>query len=100
HTRFARDWSSDVCSSDLRLTPNEFVAVTSTNIAKILNMNPKKGAILEGADADIIVWDPERKKTISAGNQQSVIDYNVFDGIEVTIGRASCRERRRLKARE
>ncbi|MBI1619067.1 dihydropyrimidinase [Aquamicrobium zhengzhouense] len=66
-----------------RLTPNEFVAVTSTNIAKILNMYPKKGAILEGADADIIVWDPEKTKTISAKTQQSQIDYSVFEGIEV-----------------
>ncbi|TPK37706.1 dihydropyrimidinase [Mesorhizobium sp. B2-5-3] len=67
-----------------RLTMNEFVAVTSTNIAKILNMYPKKGAIVEGADADIIVWDPKRKKTISSKKQQSVIDYNVFEGVEVT----------------
>ncbi|AGB45735.1 D-hydantoinase [Mesorhizobium australicum WSM2073] len=67
-----------------RLTMNEFVAVTSTNIAKILNMYPKKGAIVEGADADIIVWDPQRKKKISAEKQQSVIDYNVFEGVEVT----------------
>jgi len=66
-----------------RLTPNEFVAVTSTNVAKIFGMYPKKGAILEGADADIIVWDPERTKTITAKAQQSAIDYNVFEGIEV-----------------
>ena len=66
-----------------RLTMNEFVAVTSTNIAKILNMYPQKGAILEGSDADIVVWDPERSKTISAGSQQSAIDYNVFEGKQV-----------------
>ncbi len=63
-----------------RLTPNEFVAVTSTNIAKILNCYPKKGAVLVGADADIVVWDPKKEKTITAKTQQSAIDYNVFEG--------------------
>jgi dihydropyrimidinase len=67
-----------------RLTMNEFVAVTSTNIAKILNMYPQKGAIVEGADADIIVWDPTKTKTISSKAQQSIIDYNVFEGLELT----------------
>lgn len=74
-------WSRGVSTG--RLTMNEFVAVTSTNIAKILNMYPKKGAIVEGADADIIVWDPERTKTIQAATQQSAIDYNVFEGFEL-----------------
>jgi dihydropyrimidinase len=66
-----------------RLTPNEFVAVTSTNIAKILNLYPKKGAVLVGADADLVVWDPAKEKTITATSQQSAIDYNVFEGRQV-----------------
>lgn len=74
-------WTHGVATG--RLTKNEFVAVTSTNIAKILNCYPKKGAILVGADADIVVWDPEKEKTITAKNQQSSIDYNVFEGKEV-----------------
>ena len=63
-----------------RLTPNEFVAVTSTNIAKILGCYPRKGAVMVGADADLVVWDPAKEKTITAGSQQSAIDYNVFEG--------------------
>jgi dihydropyrimidinase len=74
-------WTHGVATG--RLTLNEFVAVTSTNIAKILNCYPRKGAILVGADADIVVWDPEKEKTITAGTQQSAIDYNVFEGHRV-----------------
>ncbi|TJZ85981.1 dihydropyrimidinase [Paracoccus hibiscisoli] len=66
-----------------RLTPNEFVAVTSTNIAKVLGMYPRKGAVLVGSDADLVVWDPEAEKVISAGAQQSAIDYNVYEGQRV-----------------
>ena len=75
-------WSMGVNTG--RITMNEFVAVTSTNIAKIMNMYPKKGAVLVGADADLVVWDPAKSKTISATSQQSAIDYNVFEGKEVT----------------
>ena len=59
------------------------MAVTSTNIARILNIYPQKGAILPGADADIVVLDPKLSKTISASSQKSIIDYNVFEGTEV-----------------
>ena len=75
-------WTHGVATG--RLTPNEFVAVTSTNSAKILNMYPKKGAVVPGADADLVVWDPKATKTIAAARQQSVIDYNVFEGMTVT----------------
>ena len=74
-------WTTGVNTG--RLTMNEFVAVTSTNIAKILNCYPKKGAVLVGADADLVVWDPAKEKTITASAQQSAIDYNVFEGKKV-----------------
>jgi dihydropyrimidinase len=75
-------WTHGVVTG--RLTPNEFVAVTSTNIAKILNLYPKKGAVLAGADADLVVLDPAKTKTITAATQQSSIDYNVFEGKTVS----------------
>jgi len=75
-------WTHGVATG--RLTMNEFVAVTSTNIAKILNCYPKKGAVAVGADADLVVWDPAKSKTITADTQQSAIDYNVFEGHTVT----------------
>ena len=67
-----------------RLTPNEFVAVTSTNTARIFNIHPRKGVIAAGSDADIVVWDAEASRTISAGTHHQNVDFNVFEGMEVT----------------
>ena len=67
-----------------RLTPNEFVAVTSANCAKIFNVYPQKGAILAGSDADLVVWDPKATHTIRQKTHHSKLDVNVFEGITVT----------------
>ncbi len=80
--RMAMLWTRGVETG--RLTPEEFVAVTSTNIAKILNIYPLKGGINVGGDADVVVWDPTISKTVAVSTQKSIIDYNVFEGMEVT----------------
>ncbi len=67
-----------------RLTPSEFVAVTSTNTAKIFNIHPRKGAIAPGADADIVLWDAEASRTISAATHHQNVDFNVYEGQTVT----------------
>lgn len=71
-----------------RLTPSEFVALTSANAARIFNVYPRKGAIQPGADADIVVWDPTGTRTISARTHHQNVDFNIFEGMEVT-GRAA-----------
>jgi dihydropyrimidinase len=79
--RMAVLWTHGVNSG--RLTPEEFVAITSANAARIFNLYPRKGSISVGADADIVVWDPEASKTISAKTHHQQVDFNIFEGMQV-----------------
>jgi dihydropyrimidinase len=67
-----------------RLTPEEFVRLTSTNTAQIFNIYPRKGAVAPGSDADLVLWDPEGTRTISVKTHHQNVDFNVFEGMMVT----------------
>jgi dihydropyrimidinase len=67
-----------------RITLNKFVEVTSTNAAKIFGMFPRKGTISIGADADLVIFDPGKKHTISANTHHMNCDYSGYEGWELT----------------
>jgi dihydropyrimidinase len=67
-----------------RITLNRFVELTSTSPAKIFGLFPRKGTIAPGSDADIVVFDPNRKVTLSAKTLHMNVDYNPYEGREVT----------------
>ena len=65
-----------------RISANQFVAVTATNPAKLFGMWPEKGTIAVGADADIVLIDPQRKMTITHAEMHSKADYDPYEGYE------------------
>ena len=67
-----------------RITANQFVAYNSTNPAKIFGLYPRKGALLAGSDADIVIWDPEKKVTYGVAQAHQRTDYNLYEGWELT----------------
>lgn len=75
-------WTAGVVSG--RLTPNQFVALNCTNPARIFGLYPRKGTLMPGSDADIVLWDPERKVKYGVAHAQHRTDYNLYEGWDLT----------------
>lgn len=75
-------WTTGVGSG--KLSANRFVALTSTNPAKIFGLYPHKGALLPGSDADIVIWDPQKKVKYGVALSHQRTDYNLYEGWELT----------------
>ncbi|MGG1675324.1 dihydropyrimidinase [Neobacillus sp. NRS-1170] len=67
-----------------RISLNQFVDLTSTRVAKLFGLFPKKGTIAIGADADLVIFDPNVERVISAETHHMAVDYNAFEGMKVT----------------
>jgi dihydropyrimidinase len=67
-----------------RISLNKYVEVACTNPAKIFGMFPRKGTIAPGSDADILLFDPARKHTLSSATHHMNVDYSAYEGWELT----------------
>lgn len=74
-------WSEGVRTG--KISANKFVEATSTNAAKIFGMHPKKGCIAPGSDADLVIFDPNEKHTLSVKSHHMNVDYSAYEGWEV-----------------
>ena len=79
--RLAILWTTGVGSG--KMTANQFVALTSTNPAKIFGLYPRKGALLPGSDADLVIWDPQKKVKYGVAQSHQRTDYNLYEGWEL-----------------
>ncbi|MGD0752468.1 MAG: dihydropyrimidinase [Anaerolineales bacterium] len=75
-------WTTGVGSG--KLTANQFVALTSTNPARIFGLYPRKGALQPGSDADMVIWDPHKKVKYGVAHSAQRTDYNLYEGWELT----------------
>jgi dihydropyrimidinase len=66
-----------------RISLNRMVDLLATQPARLFGLYPRKGTVAVGADADLVVFDPERRQTISASTHHSRCDYNLYEGTEV-----------------
>jgi len=67
-----------------RITASDFVRLTATQPARLFGLHPKKGSVMPGADADLVLWDPARRTTLTNALMQHAIDYTPYEGLAVT----------------
>ncbi len=81
-TRLPLLFSEGVMTGRIDIT--RFVALTASNPAKIYGLYPRKGTIAIGSDADIVLWDPERKVTLTNAMLHHNVDYTPYEGMQLT----------------